>query len=100
MLKTIKPEKYDECCDSIGSSENYPYLSLTSKELPEIKDWDVDGDYYLVLKVTQKSKSMRDDGKEERYDASFDIKEIGVVDESHMKKEEKEEKSGIDKLYS
>lgn len=77
-LKEVEPEKPQEIKDSIG--EYYPSLYLNSDTLPEIKDWDVGEEYYLVMKVEQKSKSANINEKEERWAADFDIKEIGVLE--------------------
>lgn len=84
----VKPEKYS----GVPMGDTYlPTLCLNDKALPEIKDWDVDGEYVLVLKVKQKSKSMNTQGKEERYHADFEIKEIAYLDTKDDKKEDKEE---------
>lgn len=80
-LEKVKPTKMAETPES---KEFYPNIYLNSKELPDIADWDVGGEYYIVLKVEQKSKSIRTENGEDRVGADFDIKEIGVVDESEM----------------
>ena len=93
MLKKIKPETYDE--PSMGSPEAYyPSFCLSSDNLPEVKDWDIDKDYYLVMKVTSKSKSMMTKGKKEVYESSFDIKEVGVKEI-----EEKKEDNSLKQMY-
>jgi len=90
---TVKPMKMEDMMPMPSSKEKYPSLHLCSKDLPEIKDWEVDGEYYLVLKVVQKSKSMNTekDGKE-MYHAEFDIKEIATVEmDSENESEDKED---------
>ena len=42
---------------------------------------------------------MRTEGKEEKYHADFDIKEIGVVDEKKEKEEDVDDKDLIKKKY-
>jgi len=88
MLKKITPDTYGEDIASSSPEEYYPSFSLSTKNLADIKDWEVDKDYYLVMKVTQKSKSMFIKDKKEVWDASFDIKEVGIAE---GKKEEKED---------
>lgn len=94
-LKKVKPEKGGSMAGM--NKPYYPNLYIDSQSLPEIKDWKVGEDYYLVVKVTQKSYSMRstDDGEMKGH-ADFDIKEIGVLD---YKEENDEEKETIKKKY-
>ena len=72
-LEKVKPEKMGMEMES----KHFPMLHLSSDNLSEIKDWDVGEDYHLVLKVKQKSKNEDD----KMTNASFDIIEIGVLDE-------------------
>jgi len=103
----VKPEKGGgPCCmESTKKHEYYPNFWLDSKTLPDVKDWEIDKDYTVVLKVTMKSKSMntRGEKKEEVFDGTFDIKEAGVVEvEEEEKNEEKEKdaKDEIKKMYA
>ena len=102
----VKPEKSGGCCGEVpkATKEYFPSISLDSRVLPEIKDWELDEEYTVVLKITMKSKSMntRGEKKEEVYDGYFDIKEAGVVETT--KEEKKEEgdnkvKAEIKKMY-
>lgn len=100
---TVKPEKMSSMCEGINTPY-FPTLSLNSKTIPEIKEWEVDGEYVVVLKIKQKSKSMYTEGKDEVYDARFDIKSVAVVendepDEPDDKEEPKVSDSKIGKMY-
>jgi hypothetical protein len=102
----VKPEKNGGCFGNLPEkTESYPNFWIDSHVIPEVKDWEIDGDYTVVLKVTMKSKSMntRGDKKKEVYEGSFDIKEAGVVEmTADEKKEEKtdEAKKDIKKMYA
>jgi len=37
------------------NKKRYPYISINSQSLPEIKKWEVGKDYYITLKVKQES---------------------------------------------
>lgn len=96
--KTVKsylvtPEKHDE---SMGepTQEERPSIYFDSKTIPEIKDWEVDEDYCVMLKIKQVSKSMHTRGKKEIYDGRFEIYEVAVI-----KKEEKKPKSSMEEVY-
>lgn len=84
-LNKVKPEKGGEL---VSSKEYFPTLYLKAEDLPEIKEWEVGEDYYLLLKVTMRSKEEYETSNEERCSASFDIKEIGDIE---GKKEEYED---------
>jgi hypothetical protein len=85
-MEKVKPEKMGEM--DKPAKEYFPSFCLNSKTLPEIKDWEVGEEYYLVLKVEQKSKNMHADDKDEKWHADFDIKEIGVLDKEDQVDEE------------
>lgn len=76
-LKKVKPEKGGE---TVSSKEYFPTLYLEAKDLPEIKEWEVGEDYYLLLKATMRSKEEYETSDEERCSASFNIKEIGNIE--------------------
>lgn len=75
-LKKITPSKPEE----LKEKPQYPTLYLSSKDLPEIKNWKVGKTYKLIIQVKQ--TSMRED-IENRIDASFDIKKIATNDSYH-----------------
>lgn len=115
LLKKLKKENIDEIVEtyavkkekyggdiSMESSEGYyPSIHLSSKTLPEIKEWEVDGEYFILMKVTQKFKSMKTEGKEEVYHGCFDIKEIGYIDHEEVKEKKKHNsKDDISKIYT
>lgn len=84
-LNKVKPEKDEE---PVSSKEYFPTLYLKAEDLPEIKEWEVGEDYYLLLKVTMRSKEEYETSNKEHCSASFDIKEIGDIE---GKKEEYED---------
>ena len=94
----VKPTKMSEQMVGMGKKEYYPNICLSSESLPEIKDWEVDGEYVIVLKVKQTSKSMNTEGKKETYHADFDIKEIAYLDKEDDKKEDKMEGEDDDEV--
>ena len=71
-LKKITPEKATSYKED---KEWYPSIHLTSKDLPEIKEWEVGKTYHLVLEVKEKSKTEETPGS---ISASFDIVKIGI----------------------
>lgn len=100
-LEKIKPEKEDGCGEICSPYESYPTLYLNHEELPEIKEWEVDGEYYLVMKVKQTGKSMRTDKDgEENWHGDFQIKEIGVIEDKDVPKNKKDNpKDSIKEKY-
>lgn len=104
---TVKPEKMSMSLEE--EMKHYPSIYFDSKTLPEVKNWNVGEEYYVLLKVKQMSKSMSMDSKEEMCDARFEIHEISALEvpetpsheKKEMKKEGKEEgkeHGGMDKM--
>lgn len=87
-LKEVKPEKMEEPEEK---EEHYHTFHLDSETLPEIKNWKIGEDYYVVMKVTQTSMDAYKNKEEEKYHCCFEIKEIGVVDGKDDKESMKEE---------
>lgn len=87
-LSKIKPKK-----ESLPEPENssLPSLYLSSSELPEIEDFEVGEEYYLIMKVKQESKSSSEYDDKKKCSATFKIKEIGVLDEEEDEKSESPE---------
>ena len=93
----VNPEKHNEGNEYVPTAERqHPSIYFDSKTIPEIKDWEVDEEYCVMLKIKQISKSMNTRGKKEIYDGQFEIHEVVVIE-----KEEKKEKpkSNIEKMY-
>lgn len=86
-LKKVIPKKTEMVEEA---SEMYPTLFLSSDALPEIEDFEVGKDYELVLKVEQKSKNMRKEGKNNVCSAEFSIKKAGVLESKEDNKSIKE----------
>ena len=80
-LKQVKPEKMEDFSED---KEFFPSLHLDSDNLSEVKDWEVDGEYILMLRVKQTSKNMRTVDGKEIFSAGFDIREIGVLTEKDL----------------
>ena len=81
QLKTIKPKR-------IGmdrpEKSYYPSISFSSKNLPEIKNWQVGKTYRLIVEVKQTSMRENENGE---INAEFDIKKIATK-ESNQKNQE------------
>lgn len=56
---------------AIGSMMDKPRVHLTSKMLPDIKDWKIGEKYSIMLEVKQ--ESMRQIGGDDGLEASFEI---------------------------
>lgn len=87
---TVKPEKMDLNVEK--GIKFYPSMHIDSEMLPEVKDWDVGEEYYVVMKVRQKSKSMEASDKGERCNGYFDIYEIAALEAPESKEDETKEK--------
>lgn len=70
-MKKIKPIRYGE--DIIKDEPYYPSLHLDSKQLSEIKNWEVGKSYTITLKIKQTSKIENDKG-----DIMADFNIIGI----------------------
>lgn len=66
-IKVSNPHGMD--MPSVGKHYSAPNFYVDAEQMPEIKNWEVGKEYYLVVKVEQKSKNEREDS----VDASFDI---------------------------
>lgn len=75
-LKTITPIKPKE----FKEKPHYPTIYLSSKDLPDIKNWKVGETYTLIIQAKQ--TSMRED-EDKKIEASFDIKKIATNDSYH-----------------
>jgi hypothetical protein len=53
----------------------YPSIHLSSKDLKEIKNWEVGKTYKVILEIKQKSMS---EDADKTISASFDIIKIGI----------------------
>lgn len=57
-------------------------VHFTVKELPQIKDWEVEGKYQIVLNVTQKSDEIREFGPDKGVrSARFEINKVTAYTE-------------------
>ncbi len=72
-MKKVIPQK--QGIDSSPEEKRYPFIHLSSKELPELKKWEVGKTYKIILEIKQ--KSMSEDSNKE-ISASFDIIKIGI----------------------
>ena len=70
-LKVVTPRSLE----MPKETKYYPGLSLSSEDLPVIKDWKVGETYKLEVEI--KEKSMREDEKKKVH-ADFDIRKIAV----------------------
>ncbi len=79
-LKKITPEKPGK--DIIVEKEWYPSFRLKTKDIPEVKNWDVGKTYRMEIEV--ELKGISEDEREST--VRFDIKKVGII-----KKDIKEE---------
>ena len=80
MLKSnlVKPKSFNEefgshCGD--GDDKHLPTISISSDDLPSIKDWQNGTEYLIIQRVAQVSR-RDEDGKTR---SEFEIKEIGTI---------------------
>jgi len=60
-------------------------LSLSSKDLPQIKDWKVGDEYELIIKVRQKNVHVMEmPNHTKMIDATFEVTDIMVPEEDTM----------------
>ena len=81
----------DSCCGpSKGGRETYfPQIDFTEKELPEILDWKIGGEYEIVIKIKQTAIRKR---RNDPATADFDV--MGVMTNKDNSKHEGVKKMG------
>lgn len=58
--------------------ENYaPRISLSSKQLPEIKQWKIGKTYKVVLELEQKGMH---EGSDKTISSDFEVKSVAIAD--------------------
>lgn len=83
-LKKIEAEKYPEYPEQ--GARFLPTIYLDSRQIAEIRDWEVGEEYTLILKVKQTSKSENDkekDGKVNSVRAEFDVIAYKAISEDY-----------------
>lgn len=84
-----------------SSSKNekyYPHLDFSSKQLPEIKKWNVGKKYTLVIEVKATRKSINEkEGNEAKEEMCFEVLKVGVKS-NKMSNDEKTDKM-VEKMY-
>lgn len=91
----VNPEKHDNDMGAPIEAER-PSIYFDSKTIPELKDWEVDQEYCVMLKIKQVSKSMHTKGKKEIYDGRFVVHEVAVIEKQEKKQKPK---SSIEEAY-
>ena len=76
-LKKISKESYDE--PKLGGTY-LPTVSLDTKQVPEIKDWEVGETYHVVLAIKQTSKSQNESNGNKTTSAYFEVTGYKVLD--------------------
>lgn len=77
---------------AVGTLEKMkPRVFIDSKEMPEIKDWKVGGEY--TLKVRQVSRTARDSENEDQGSVSGEFEVVGVGDEQEEESEDMPKKA-------
>jgi len=91
-MKTIKGTK--NLIADKPEPRTLPSFTLTSKDLPELKNWKVGGVYFLKAKVEEVSMGkgeyeygFDESGKTKERHARFQMKGIEVVDEEKFEDE-------------
>lgn len=87
-LKTIKVSKPKGDMPKVEGMMYPPSFHVNSKQIPEIKNWEVGKKYRLTIEVEQKSMNEGDDGVR---GASFDLVAyaVGGATKEDNKKEDK-----------
>lgn len=89
-LNKVIPEKMTSFKEE-RKAKIYPTFNLDSEDLPEIKNWKVNGKYYLLMEVEQmamrQGKEWQGEGdkKDDRVHATFKILKVGVKEEGFEK---------------
>ena len=91
-LKKIKALESPVAFATDTKGRNLPVIYVDDVQIPEIKDWDVNRTYKMVVELKQTSKSTMTVGKgEERVDARFDIVAYKYLPKKEMKDMDSEE---------
>lgn len=75
-LKKIQTESYN---DYPLEHAYFPYLTLNSKQISELKDWEVGETYQIILEIKQKSKSESETKDLSVINSTFDITAYKVI---------------------
>ena len=78
-LKKIPVESYGDLKEK--NRKYLPTLYLDEKQVPDIKDWEVGGEYDIVIRVKQTSKNENHlEDEENNLNAGFNIVAYKVLD--------------------
>lgn len=76
-----------------GGGKHFPSISISDKDLPEIKDWQIGGKYKLIVEVEMtairknqemlmmETKETPKETPKETINATFDVRAIGIEEE-------------------
>lgn len=84
QLKKIKQNKMeDTACDMPSKLSDYhlPNLYLNSKQIPEIKDWEVGKSYKIVLEVKEVASRIESNMDVEHMTADFKVKSYKIIED-------------------
>lgn len=87
----IKPQKLSRMFETPSMDEpRYPQFSMSLKDFPEAKDWEVGEEYHIEMTVRQSDKNQTKGG---RGSVSFEILDIDgdTLDEESSENEAPEE---------
>lgn len=83
-VKPVKPKPMEMACEP--SKEGYrPRVYLNSREVPDLKDWEIGKDYLLRVRMTGKSLN-EGEGKEKQASGNFEVIGAGHDPEAGEKK--------------
>jgi len=85
-MRKIKPETNKEMATEMPK-RHYPSFYISLDHLPEAEKWEPGKTYQLGLEVKMTGINIREDEKDKKGDANFDIIGIEVQKRSKEKKE-------------
>lgn len=88
----IKPISWKQEMKTENNEKHYPTLSLSIRDIPEIKDWKVGETYNVALELKQVSMSQHKEGG----GASFEILGYRIEDDEDYEDEDDEDESDDD----
>lgn len=81
-LKTLKSSATDTFNKS-GKYDPRPTIDFSETDLPEIKNWTIDGKYKLTIEVEMRGINEREHGNDKgKKFASFRVTKVGVEEKA------------------
>ena len=81
-MKEVEGETFGAMADMPPKPvKYYPRLSLTAKDLPALKSWEVGDRYLLVIEVEQTGVHKSGEGESEKIVGGFEVRKVSTVNE-------------------